>query len=139
MAAFSFVPMKIIERRHGEVLVITLEGRLDGITCPSMQRYLGELIDRGDYRVLLDCDRLAYISSAGLRVMLIAAKALRKVNGVIALSRLQSQVHDVIEIAGFHILIPIFAQKEDAVAALEAGAEVSNPTATATTATIADY
>jgi anti-anti-sigma factor len=120
------ITMKIIERRVGETLVIALEGRLDGITCPAMQRYLVEVIDRGDSRILLDCERLAYISSAGLRVLLIAAKSLRTRVGVIALSGLQYHVREVIEIAGFNILIPIFDQKEDAIAALEAGAAVSS-------------
>lgn len=68
--------------------------------------------------LLIDLRELVYVSSAGLRVILMAAKRVRAKGGRIALCGLQPQVAEVFEISGFGAIVPIHADRESALAAL---------------------
>jgi anti-anti-sigma factor len=81
------------------------------------QRILA-LIDAGEKRLVIDCAQLQYISSAGLRVLLIAAKRLSD-SGKLALAALNNQIRDVFDIAGFSSIFQIYRTQDDAVAAVQ--------------------
>lgn len=76
------------------------------------------LIDGGESRFVVDCAGLGYISSAGLRVLLIAAKRLAATAGVIVLSGLTEQIKEVFDIVGFESIFKIYRTPNDALAAL---------------------
>ena len=69
--------------------------------------------------MVLDCSQLDYVSSAGLRVFLITAKRLSKVDGKLALSALTEQVREVFDIAGFSSIFRIYPSRREALAAFE--------------------
>ena len=84
-------------------LELTLEGRLDTVTAPQLQNtideYLGDAPD-----LVLDCKDLTYISSAGLRVLLMARKTIL---GELTLKNVDPSVREVLEITGFVDILTI--------------------------------
>ncbi|MBY0557900.1 MAG: STAS domain-containing protein [Burkholderiaceae bacterium] len=83
------------------VAALQLSGRLDSATASGFEKPLQDLFNLPGSRVLLDFSALDYISSAGLRVVLMAAKRAKLAQGALLLCSLQPQVRDVFEISGF--------------------------------------
>lgn len=86
-----------IEKKNGTTLALT--GRLDTVTAPELEKALTELLPRAD-SLVLDMGSLEYISSAGLRVILKAYKALAAKGGL-KLTGVQEAVREVFDITGF--------------------------------------
>ena len=84
-------------------LSIALEGRLDTVTAPELERFLADNYD-GKSALMLDLEKLAYISSAGLRVLLGAQK---KSKGKMTLSNATELVMEVFEMTGFADILEI--------------------------------
>ncbi len=110
--------MDVTIRKTGEIDVLAVTGKLDSTTSPEFESRIIPLIDAGGRKLLVDCAGLDYISSAGLRVLLLAAKKLKAADGAIALAGLKEPVREVFEIAGFTSLFPIYPSAEDALRAL---------------------
>jgi len=106
--------MEIAERKAGNVCVVGIIGRLDSGTSESLGQQLHQLIDRGERRLVIDAEKLDYISSTGLRVLLVAAKRLKAVDGRIVLSSLKPHIMEVFEIAGFKSIFPIYDNADQA-------------------------
>ena len=106
--------MEITERKAGDVCVVSISGRLDSGTSDSLGQRLHQLIDRGERRLVIDAEKLDYISSTGLRVLLVAAKHLKAIDGRIVLSSLKPHILEVFEIAGFKSIFPIYDTTDEA-------------------------
>jgi anti-sigma B factor antagonist len=106
--------MEITHEKQGNVLVMAITGRLDTITSKTLEDRLIPLIEAGETRVLIDFATLDYISSAGLRVLLLAARKVSQGNGRIALCTLRPPIKTVFDIAGFSTVFPLFASRDDA-------------------------
>jgi len=106
--------MDITERKLGNVCVVGIAGRLDSGTSETFAERLHHLIDGGERRLVVDGATLDYVSSAGLRVLLVAAKRLKAVDGKIVLSSLKPHILEVFEIAGFKSMFPIYGNAEQA-------------------------
>ena len=104
-------------KREEDILTATLSGRMDAITATEFTIKLEGWIDEGLHNFIIDCSQLDYISSAGLRAILIIAKKLKGLDGKLKLAALQESVQTVFEISGFNKIIPIFANLDDAEAA----------------------
>ncbi|MDE1902624.1 MAG: STAS domain-containing protein [Alphaproteobacteria bacterium] len=98
--------------------VLKPKGHLDSNTGPAFESELLQLINSGTGRLLLDFSDLIYISSAGLRVVLLAAKRLRSANGRLALCSLNPQIAEVFRISGFDAILDIHPSSESALARL---------------------
>jgi len=107
--------MDILDKQLGSVNVISLTGRLDAYSATELEKKLDSLIDAGQFRLILDLERLEYISSSGLRVFLAALKKIRKQQGDIKLASMKPFIKEVFDIAGFSQLFNIFDTKEAAV------------------------
>lgn len=110
--------MTVASNKIGHVLVISPAGRLDAETAPSLQDQIMAQIDGGDTIMLLDLSALSYISSAGLRAVLVAAKKLQDVDGRLALCGLSEQIAEVFKVSGFDSILDIHADQTAALAAL---------------------
>jgi anti-anti-sigma factor len=97
--------MDILEEERSGVLLVTPMGRVDSNTAGELERKLIGHIDRGSRRLVIDMSGVDYMSSAGLRVMLLAAKRLRE-GGALVLCGMGESVRQIFELAGF---LPIFA------------------------------
>jgi anti-sigma B factor antagonist len=104
--------MLITETRQGDIVVLAVEGRLDSNTSDQFEKQLFGMVEQGEARFVIDFGGLDYISSAGLRVLLKAAKELKKTDGRLCLCSLRDYVREVFEMSGFATFLPIHATLE---------------------------
>jgi anti-anti-sigma factor len=107
--------MDIIESTAGTAKVAGLRGRLDTATAPAAETRLLEMLADGG-RVVVDLAEVHYVSSAGLRVLLKAAKMARVAGGGFAVAGPQPSVREVLEISGFDKILEIHATRDAAAA-----------------------
>jgi anti-sigma B factor antagonist len=106
--------MEITERRTGDVATLSLSGRLDTTTAKAFEAKILAQIEAGDRRFIIDLAQLDYISSAGLRVLVLAGKRLDGGKGKIVLCSLKDPVREVFDIVGFSSTFPAYASHDDA-------------------------
>ena len=107
--------MEISEDRKADAVVLALSGKLDATTAKTFEKKLLSEIESGERRFVINLAQLDYISSAGLRVFLLAAKRLNSANGKILLSSLQDSVREVFDITGFSSVFCIYGSDDDAI------------------------
>ena len=107
--------MEIIEEKQSDISIFRLNGRLDTNTSQGFEQKIFQTITDGSKQVVVDFKDLDYISSAGLRVILKATKAIKREDGRIMLCAMQDYVKEVFEIAGFDSFLPIVATMDDAI------------------------
>ena len=95
--------MKIDFTKNNGILTVTLDGRLDTTTAPELEKFFGENYD-GTGSIVIDCEKLSYISSAGLRVLLGTQK---KTKGAMKLINVCELVMEVFEMTGFADILVI--------------------------------
>lgn len=91
--------LNIQKKQEQDTLNIALEGRLDTTTAPELENMLKESLD-GVKNLILDFQDLEYISSAGLRVLLSAQKAMNR-QGEMKLIHVREEVREIFEVTGF--------------------------------------
>ena len=106
-----------IERDNG-TLIAKAEGRLDGTNAQEFEAELTNAIADTDRVVVLDLEQLSYISSAGLRVILLTAKALQRQDAELAVCSLSDPIREVFAISGFDKIITVRDSQAEAIAAL---------------------
>jgi len=99
------------------ITVATLFGELDGRTAPVVQEQLAAL-PRPQGRVLLDMSGVNYISSAGLRALLMLYRQMAANDGQVALSGLNESIKDVMAVTGFLEFFAAYDSLEEGLAAL---------------------
>ena len=99
--------MEIEHRVENDVLVFEIKGRLDAATAPVAEETIKESMAEDTNRLLFDLSQLEYLSSGGLRVILGAAKEIRRREGKVALAALTQYVYEIFEVSGFTAMIPI--------------------------------
>ena len=97
--------MTISKNLNGSILSVALEGRLDTTTAPELEKALKESMD-GATELVLDFSKLDYISSAGLRVLLSAHKAMAGKGGM-KVTKVNEIVSEVFEVTGFADILTI--------------------------------
>ncbi len=98
--------MTIDKQADGGKLVVKVSGRLDTMTAPQLEKELKDSIP-GVSQLVLDFADLDYISSAGLRVVLGAQKAMTAQNGTMVVRNLNEAVRDVFDITGFTSILTV--------------------------------
>ncbi|HKC23443.1 MAG TPA: STAS domain-containing protein, partial [Thermoanaerobaculia bacterium] len=107
--------MEIRESKAGDFVILEPMGRLDTKSSPDLEKKVLELLAAGQRRFVVDFGGVEFLSSAGLRVLLMLAKKLAGGNGYLALSALNERVREVFDIAGFTSVFTIRATAGDAV------------------------
>lgn len=97
--------MNIIKKNTGKNLEIALEGRLDTTTAPELEKELKADME-GAETLVLDFEKLDYISSAGLRVLLSAQKTMTK-QGEMKIIHVNEMIMEVFEVTGFSDILTI--------------------------------
>ena len=98
----------------GGITRLALKGRLDPTTVGELDAWIGRVIAVGAKKVLLDLEELEYVSSAGLRVLLQAAKKIGVAGGRLLLCEPQRSVKQVLDIAGFSSMMAVFDTEAEA-------------------------
>jgi len=107
--------MQIAEARRDGVVAVVPAGRIDTTTAPMLEGHLNALLAGGARRIVVDLSGVDYISSAGLRVMLLLARRIQEGQGRLALCTLAEPVRQVFQLAGF---LPLFTVCDSRDAAL---------------------
>lgn len=97
--------MTITRKQNGETLEVALEGRLDTMTAPELEAELNKSL-AGAEALIIDFSKLDYISSAGLRVLLSAHKAMAAKGGM-KVTNVNEIVREVFEVTGFADILDI--------------------------------
>jgi len=110
--------MQIITTMKDDTTVAALAGRMDAMTTAEFDRWLAAQLAADKTRFILDLQGLEYISSAGLRSLLAAAKQMKARNGVLLLCCLGGTVEEVFRMSGFLTIFQSFSSVEEAFGAL---------------------
>ena len=108
--------MKLHAQREDGILIARAVGRVDGANAMEFQNRLQAAIG-DDSDVILDLEGLSYISSAGLRVVLLVAQHVQKRSGRFSVCSLSDSIENVFNISGFDRVIPTHGSRSDARAA----------------------
>lgn len=106
----------IDEETAGDVTVFAPRGRIDTQTAKSLETAVLGAIAAGRRHLVFDFGAVDYISSAGLRVILLGGKRLKEAGGTMALCGLSPTIKDVFEISGFLRLFKVTAGRTEAIA-----------------------
>jgi anti-anti-sigma factor len=108
--------MDIRQDTRDGVGIVAPAGRIDSTTSLELERAVAGVLDAGTRRLVIDLEQVAYISSAGLRVLLVTAKRLGGGKGALALCGMNDAVSQVFDLAGFLPLFTIERTQYEAVA-----------------------
>jgi anti-anti-sigma factor len=92
---------------ENEILIFAISERLDAATAPIAEETIKKTLNENTNRLLFDFSALEYLSSGGLRVILGAAKEVRRREGKVALAGLNQYVYEIFDVSGFTSMIPI--------------------------------
>ncbi len=111
--------MECSEQRVGDVLILAPSGRIDSKTAKQFEVDLLGRVEAGEPTVLVDCTQLEFVSSAGLRVLLMAAKRQKAANGRFGLFAVRENILEVLEVSGFDRILSIWPGSAEALAAVQ--------------------
>ena len=111
--------MDIVTERQDDVLSVLVSGRIDGSNAAAFEEAVGAAIADSDRAVIMDLEKLSYVSSAGLRVLLMIAKNLSGREAKLALCAMPDPIREVIETSGFDRIIPVHPSTAAALASLD--------------------
>ncbi|MGM0546350.1 MAG: STAS domain-containing protein [Bacteroidota bacterium] len=110
---------KINHRQVQSYDVLELCGELDAHTASQLEDSLKKLIDRNKHKIIVNCDDLDYIASAGLGVFMAYIEDVRSLGGDIKLTNMNPKVYNVFDLLGFPSLYDILEKEDDAIEKFE--------------------
>ena len=111
--------MKMTTERQDDVLSIQVVGRIDGSNAIAFQEAVRTAVEDRDRATIIDCAELSYVSSAGLRAVLVTAKSLTNRDVRFALCALSDNVLEIFQKSGFDKIISICRSKAEALLSLD--------------------
>jgi len=106
--------MEIKEQEINDVIVLELGGRLDTINYGVLENKLSSLFEQQKTKLVLNCEGLDYVSSSGLRVLLMYLKKANAVQGKLLISHLPQNIKEIFDISGFTDIFEIHKTNDDA-------------------------
>jgi anti-anti-sigma factor len=96
------------------ILTLTVSGRLDGDTTEQFGDVLNRCIEQGSHKIILDIAGVDYVSSVGLRALMVGAKRVAPLGGKIVICAPHARVLKLLEIAGFTKILTIAGTRDEA-------------------------
>lgn len=115
--------LELEERRVGSAVVVSLTGRLDGFGALGLEAGIRTFVQGGDVRVVLDCAGMTYVSSAGLRGLLVCVRHCQREGGRLVMAALRHECHSILAMSGFLSFIDCYESSEAALRALAPGTD----------------
>ena len=112
--------MEISAEREGGAVIARANGRVDSSNSREFHSNLEAVINKDDPAVVLDFEDVSYISSAGMRVILLTAKSLQSGGVKFVLCSMNESIREVFKISGFDKIIPIHGSQSEALVAVSA-------------------
>jgi anti-sigma B factor antagonist/stage II sporulation protein AA (anti-sigma F factor antagonist) len=113
------IGLKIDLEKKEDKRVLRLEGRLDAVTSPALERQISTLLEEQQQKLLIDFAKVDYLSSAGMRLLLASTKKLKARGGTCVLCNVNEEVMEIIKMAGFERILHLFPNEQAAWAALQ--------------------
>jgi anti-sigma B factor antagonist len=108
--------MEISREYTGNIIILSLNGRLDTLNFAQLENEINSLIKKNQKDYILDCQELDYVSSSGLRVLMLALNQVKAIDGKFSLCNLQPSIIKIFKISGFDRLFNIFPGRNEALA-----------------------
>ena len=109
--------MQISSETADNITIVRFEGNLDTNTSVAGQEFLNKAIDDGAAKIVVSFEKVDFVSSAGLRVLLATAKRLGGTGGSLRVCSLNETVAEVFEISGFSTILNVFPSETEALSA----------------------
>ena len=110
--------IKVNVRDAGDAYVVELGGEIDVYTSPKVKDAITELIDQGHYNLVINLEKVRYIDSTGLGVLIGGLKRVREHGGTVSLVCTNPQIRKIFDITGLVKIFGIFDDEADAQKAL---------------------
>ncbi len=108
--------MEVTTKQYKRCDVVSVSGRIDSATAPKLAEALEALIAAGRFKIVLDMEKLEYMSSAGFRGLIAAQRNCKHFNrGEVVLANVPENIHTSLELAGFTTLFKLFKDLTSAV------------------------
>ena len=112
---FSLTTESIDEQRH----VVAISGEIDLFTAPELKSALGEALESGHTRIVVDLTNTSFLDSTALGVLIGAVKRLRSRDGALAIVNVDSSIAKTFQITGLDQIFTILPSRAEALAALD--------------------
>ena len=103
-----------VKESDGDAYVVELNGEIDVYTSPKVKDAIGELIDEGHYNLVINLEKVRYIDSTGLGVLIGGLKRVREYGGTVHLVCTNPQIKKIFEITGLVKIFGIYEDEESA-------------------------
>ena len=110
--------MNINVKNIGAISVVELEGRIDSSVSPEVESRLLQLVQEGRKFLVLDFKAVEYMASAGMRILLVLAKRVKELEGLICLASVTGGVGDILSVVGFVPHFDIYETVDQAIDAM---------------------
>ncbi|HUR42305.1 MAG TPA: STAS domain-containing protein [Verrucomicrobiae bacterium] len=121
--------MEFAQVRYADVVVFSVKGRVDHSSAEQFKAGLAPSLvgcAASGYKLLLDLSELEYISSAGLRVLMLAAREVKARDGTLVVCELQPVVREIFEISRFNVVFKVYPTSGSALGELSAAAAAAH-------------
>lgn len=102
-------------KEKGDISIINLKGYLDAHTAPTLENNFTQLIGENKFKIIVNFENLAYISSAGLGVFMAYIENIRDNQGDIKLTNMSDKVFNIFDLLGFPLLYEIYKNEDEAI------------------------
>ena len=106
--------MKIEIKESNSIKVVVVEGNMDTNAAPELEKELDSMLEQGDGKIVMNGEKMDFISSTGLRVLLSTAQKLKNNDGELKICSLNEEVQEVFDISGFSAILTVY--KDEATA-----------------------
>ena len=106
--------LEFTDNHVGRAVVVALKGKVDNLTADLFDAHCRQLLGDGEQSFVFDCTELAYLSSAGLRVVLKLAQVLAP-GGKVAFAAMNETVREIFKVSGFEAMFHLYPPLESAV------------------------
>ena len=110
--------MTLTEKRHQQAVITSIEGRLDTTNYQQLESKILHHLEQNHTTLVIDCSGMDYVSSAGLRIFLVALKKLTAADGQLLLCALRENIKEIFDISGFTGIFKIYTTQQQALQAL---------------------
>ncbi len=104
-----------IDYYSNEIVVIKLEGYLDAHTAPELENQIANLVEKDIVKIIIDFEKLYYISSAGLGVFMAYVEDIREKGGDIKFANVPDKIYEVFDILGFPMIYEFYKDSSEAI------------------------
>ena len=114
-------------KKQNNIDILYLNGFLDAHTSVELEKYFEKLIEDNKYRIVVNFDKLSYISSAGLGVFMAYIETARNNSGDIKLCAMSEKIYNIFDMLGFPILFEIYKEEKSAIEKFTDGEAYEQP------------